>query len=110
MPLKKAGGLPFSIDTIALYFQRLVYQGVSSDGHRHGQLPDLPKSGRRRRKRSPWRETEMAFAEKEAPSGLFCLKTWSTRAGRLKQSEARKTLVNRASLAWDLALRSKGKP
>jgi hypothetical protein len=37
--------MPFSIDTIALYFQRFVWKGWSSDRRLHRQLPGLPKSG-----------------------------------------------------------------
>jgi hypothetical protein len=48
--LKKAGGLPFSSDTIVLYFQRFVCKRVSSDDRLHRQLPGLPKSHRQQNK------------------------------------------------------------
>jgi hypothetical protein len=45
LPFKRAGGLPFSIDTLALYFQQFVWKGGSFDDRLHRHLPDLPKRG-----------------------------------------------------------------
>src|SRR6202000_2837375 len=42
--LKKAIGLPFSNDTIALCFQWFAGKSTSSDDRLHRQLPDLPKN------------------------------------------------------------------
>jgi len=113
--LKKAVGLPFFSGTIALYFQQFVCKRVSRDGRLHRQLPGLPKSGAAAMEAAELTPAVPGrwFSQKGSldPECSVCY-AWPAaslrQAAPLKQSDARKALENRASLAYSFALRSRG--